>query len=192
MAVIIDSGCRGVVDSIFTHAQESQDITSIQQSTVRVSFEGFEGDSHSGLTRSSCVRVKRQYKVGTTIRNTRQVSILSAEELDVIASRMGLPAIKPAWLGANLCLSGIPDFTQIPPATRLLIGDEVSLVVDVENEPCKYPADIIEKQHAGYGAQFIKNAMHVRGVTAWVECEGVITKGDMVAVHTPPQNSWNV
>lgn len=79
MAVITDSGCRGVVDSLFIRAQGSRDITSVQQSTVRVSFEGFEGDSHSGLTRSSCVRVKRQYKVGTTIKNTRQVSILSTE-----------------------------------------------------------------------------------------------------------------
>lgn len=105
---------------------------------------------------------------------------------------MGLPEIKPDWLGANLCLSGIPDFTQIPPATRLLIGDQVSLVVDVENEPCKYPANIIDKHHPGFGAQFVMSAMHVRGVTAWVECGGVITKGDLVAVHTPPQNSWSV
>ncbi len=195
MAIIIDTGCRGAVTSLCIHTAGSDDITTVKKNSVTVSFTGFDGDTHSGLTRASCVRVKRQYKPGTTIRNSRQVSIVSDEELAVIADRMDIPEVKPEWLGANLSLSGIPDFTQIPPATRLLFSGGVSLVIDVENEPCQYPADIIEAHYAkrgepGMGKSFVKNAIRVRGVTAWVEREGIIVSGDEVEVHSPPVCNW--
>ena len=68
MAAITDSGCRGVVSSLCIHTNENNNITTVARDSVNVSFSGIEGDSHTGLTRESCVRVKRQYKVGTTIR----------------------------------------------------------------------------------------------------------------------------
>ncbi len=190
MAVITDSGNRGVVDTLCIHTDGQSDISSVARESVKISFEGIEGDSHNGLTRASCVRVKRQYKVGTTIRNTRQISIVSTEELAKIADRMEIPVIQPQWLGANVCLSGIPDLTNIPPASRLLFESGASLVVDVENEPCDYPARIIEKQHPGVGKYFVKHAMRLRGITAWVECEGIIERGGAVEVHTPPSRQW--
>ncbi len=190
MAVITDSGCRGVVSSLCIHTNENDNITTVARDSVDVSFSGFDGDSHTGLTRKSCVRVKRQYEVGTIIRNTRQVSIVSIEELQEIANAMGLASIEPEWLGANLCLSGIPDFTKIPPATRLLFSSGACLVIDVENEPCKYPAEIIEKHHPGAGKLFVKSAVGIRGVTAWVERQGKIGKGDGVEVHVPPVSAW--
>ena len=190
MAVITDSGCRGVVDSLCVHTNENNNITTVARDSVNVSFSGIDGDSHTGLTRESCVRVKRQYTVGTTIRNTRQISIVSAEELQVIAQNMKIPSIMPEWLGANLCLTGVPEFTKIPPATRLLFSSGACLVVDVENEPCKYPAEIIEQQHPGTGKLFVKSAVGIRGVTAWVEREGKIERGDTVEVHVPPHRDW--
>lgn len=192
MAVITDSGCRGVVASLCIHTNENNNITTVPVDSVDVSFRGFEGDSHTGLTRDSCVRVKRQYKVGTTIRNTRQISIVSVEELESIAASMSVPNIRPEWLGANVCLSGVPNLTRIPPASRLLFSSGASLVVDVENEPCKYPAEIIEKQHPGYGNLFVKSAVGIRGVTAWVEREGMIAHSDSVEVHVPKQQTWQV
>ncbi|MBA4352563.1 MAG: hypothetical protein C0427_15130, partial [Rhodobacter sp.] len=48
---------------------------------LRVLFSGPEGEDHGGLTRPSCSRVVAQYPKGTTIRNTRQFTVLSAEEL---------------------------------------------------------------------------------------------------------------
>lgn len=192
MAVITDSGCRGVVSSLCIHTNENNNITTVPVDSVDVSFRGFEGDSHTGLTRDSCVRVKRQYKVGTTIRNTRQISIVSVEELESIAASMSVPNIRPEWLGANVCLSGVPNLTRIPPASRLLFSSGASLVVDVENEPCKYPAEIIEKQHPGCGNLFVKSAVGIRGVTAWVEREGMITHSDSVEVHVPKQQTWRV
>ena len=190
MAILSDSGHRGTVMSLCVHPDGNEEITTLSLDSVRVSFKGFDGDSHTGLTRASCVRVKDQYTVGTTIRNTRQISIVSSEELALIADRLSIPAVQPEWLGANLCLSGIERFTQIPPATRLLFCGGVSLVVDVENEPCRGPAEIIDKHHPGVGKYFVKHAFGCRGITAWVEREGVIEKGDRVEVHTPPKRNW--
>lgn len=190
MAVINDSGHRGVVTSLCIHTNHDNNITTVSINPVEVSFAGFDGDSHTGLTRQSCVRVRNQYKAGTVIRNTRQISIVSLEELQTIANGMDIPAIEPEWLGANLCLSGIPDFTNIPPASRLLFSSGAVLVVDVENEPCKYPADIIDKHHPGCGKLFVKNAMGLRGITAWVEREGSIGLQDKVEIHVPTQRMW--
>lgn len=190
MTVIKDSGCRGDVRALCVHTNENNDITTVAVDSVDVSFKGFEGDSHSGLTRQSCVRVVRQYKTGTTIRNTRQISIVSAEELAHIAATMNIPSIQPEWLGANMCISGIPDFTKIPPATRLIFSSGAALVIDVENKPCKYPAAIIEKHHQGSGKLFVPSAMESRGVTAWVEREGRIGSSDTVEVHVPVQRAW--
>gem|GEM_PF-6244882 len=66
------------------------------------------------------------------------------------------------------------------------------LVVDVENEPCKYPADIIDKHHPGCGKLFVKNAMGLRGITAWVEREGSIGLQDKVEIHVPTQRSATI
>ena len=122
MTVIEDSKYRGVVKSLCIHTDKQKDISTTPSDAVNVSFAGFEGDSHTGLTRQACVRVKKQYQSGTVIRNTRQISIVSAEELQKIAEAMNIALIQPEWLGANLCVDGIPDFTHVPPASRLLFS----------------------------------------------------------------------
>src|SRR5260370_38483152 len=78
-------------------------IESSKIARVRATFEGLEGDTHRGLTRRSDVRVPH-YPRGTIIRNTRQGSILSEEELAEVAARLEIPHIVPAWEGANLDL----------------------------------------------------------------------------------------
>ena len=49
---------------------------------LRLTFEGPMGEAHGGRTRESCSRVLGQHPRGTEIANTRQLSILSQEELD--------------------------------------------------------------------------------------------------------------
>jgi hypothetical protein len=186
MAILKDSGIRGRVTSLLVHGDSAAGIATSRQDSARVSFAGFEGDSHTGLTRASCVRVKRQYPIGTPIRNTRQISIVSDEELALIAQLMGVDALAPEWLGANISVAGIPAFTTLPPSSRLLFDGGVSLVIDMENEPCAGPAEEIERRHPDKGRFFVKHAMERRGVTAWVEREGVIQRGDSVEVHMPP------
>ena len=154
-------------------------------------FGGHAEESHAGLTRPSDSRVLAQYKRGTTIRNTRQIAILSAEELDAIAAEMGISSLDPALLGASMVVKGIPDFTHVPPSSRL--QDEASgttLTIDMENRPCMLPAKPIEAEHPGKAASFKKAAEHRRGVTAWVECEGVIKIGATMRLHVPDQPIW--
>jgi MOSC domain-containing protein YiiM len=155
-----------------------------------VSYAGIEDDFHSGLTRASCVRVTAQHPKGTEIRNTRQLSILSVEELDAIAQVIGIEAMDPTTLGASIILKGIPDFTYVPPGSRLQTESGTTIVIDVENGPCNSPAREIEKDMPGHGKAFRTAARGKRGVTAWVEREGMIAIGDTLRLHVPDQPQW--
>lgn len=153
-------------------------------------FAGPEAEVHGGMTRPSCSRVLAQYRRGTTIRNTRQFSVLSAEDLAQIAARMGIAALDPALLGASLVIDGIPDLTHLPPSSRLQAEGGATLVVDMENRPCDLPAKPIEAQHPGFGAKFRRAAQGRRGITAWVEAEGILRLGQIVTLHIPDQPVW--
>ncbi len=158
--------------------------------SLRASFAGPEGEAHGGLTRPSCSRVLGQYPRNTEIRNTRQFSILSAEELALIAADMGLPALDPALVGATMVIEGIPDFSHLPPSSRLQGEGGATLVVDMNNRPCTLPAKPIEARHPGLGKKFKPAAQGRRGITAWVEREGTFTLGETIRLHVPDQRVW--
>lgn len=165
-------------------------IRSAPRKVIDLGYEGAAGEMHSGLTRPSCVRVKEQYPEGTEIANTRQLSIVSTEELAEIAQAMGLDAIDPIWLGASMVVDGIPDFSNVPPSARLQGPDGASLVVDMQNRPCLYPAREIDKDHPGRGPKFKTAAKGRRGVTAWVERGGKMALGDPLRLFVPDQRAW--
>lgn len=177
---------------ILVNSTPDEDLSSSRISSVDVSYAGLQGESHSGLVRSSCVRVRHQYTPGTEIRNTRQISIVSIEDLTAIADTMGIAELKPEWLGANLLVSGIPNFSQLPPSTRMIFEGGASLVVDLENSPCKYPGEIIDRHYPGSGSFFPKAAVGLRGITAWVEREGQINTGDSIRLYIPPQRIYEI
>jgi len=189
MTILTPVAVRGKIEDLLLNSDDA-DLTSVSSGAVTADYGGFVGDVHHGLTRPACVRVHRQYPRNAEIRNTRQITAVSVEELQHIARAMSLDVIKPEWLGANLVLSGIPKFTQIPPATRLIFDNGTALVVDMENGPCKGPADIIEAAHPGHGKKFPRLALGKRGVTCWVERVGELSIGDECAVHTPPVLDW--
>ncbi|MDX8351497.1 MOSC domain-containing protein [Cognatiyoonia sp. IB215182] len=164
---------------------KSRAITSAQ-----LTFAGIPGEAHGGLTRPSCSRVVSQYPKGTEIRNVRQLSVLSAEELAEIADACGLAALDPAMAGASLVISGIPDFTHVPPSSRLQFVSGATIVVDMENRPCHLPAKVINADHPGAGDRFKAAAKGKRGVTAWVEREGGVKVADSVRLHVPDQRAW--
>jgi len=157
---------------------------------MELSFAGLAGEAHGGLTRPSCSRVVAQHPRGTEIRNSRQISILSAEELAGIAAEMGVEQLDPAWLGASVVVEGIPDVTHLPPSSRLQGPDGVTLVIDMENRPCNLPARVIEQHLPGTGRGFKAAAKGRRGVTAWVERPGVLRPGDVLRLHIPDQPAW--
>ncbi len=154
------------------------------------SFAGFAGEAHGGLTRPSDSRVLSQYPRDTEIRNVRQFSIVSAEDLAVIARDMGLPGIAPDWMGASIVIEGIPDFTLLPPSSRLQTQDGTTLTVDMKNRPCNLVARVIEDERPGFGKRFKAAAEGRRGVTAWTEREGPLRVGDTVRLHVPDQPAW--
>ncbi len=155
-----------------------------------LTFAGIAGETHGGETRPSCSRVISQHPRGTTIRNVRQLSIVSAEELAQIAAALDLPQMNPAWMGASMVLEGLPDFTHLPPSARLQAPSGATLVVDMENQPCHLPAPVIDEDAPGHGQRFKQAAKGRRGVTAWVEREGPVAVGDRLRLHLPGQRPW--
>ncbi|MEZ5886647.1 MAG: MOSC domain-containing protein [Paracoccaceae bacterium] len=170
--------------------RDRPELESVALSEMVLTFAGEAGDCHAGLTRPSCSRVTSQYPVGTEIRNTRQLSLICAEELALIAGALGLEAIDPAWLGASVVISGLPDFSHLPPSARLQAESGATMVVDMQNRPCQFPARTIEAARPGHGKAFKPAAEGRRGVTAWVECEGVLKLGDRLRLHIPDQRAW--
>jgi hypothetical protein len=168
-------------------------ISSTALAEMPLTYAGFDGESHAGLTRASCSRVKAQYQRGTDIRNVRQLCIVSAEEMADVAATLGMEAIDPAWVGASIVVSGIPDFTHIPPSSRLQADNGTTLTVDMENHPCIEPAATMRKALGlAQPPDFKAAAAGKRGVTGWVEREGTLRIGDRLRLHVPGQRAWTV
>ncbi|MCH2077895.1 MAG: MOSC domain-containing protein [Rhodobacteraceae bacterium] len=180
----------GTVRWIGRVADREATLASAPLEKVEITFEGISGESHGGLTRSSCSRVKSQHPRGTEIRNTRQLSVVSAEELSAIATKMGVESLSPHQIGASLMIEGLPDFTHLPPSSRLQGPSGVTFIVDMENRPCHLPAPVINETDPGKGGKFRSAAEGMRGVTVSVEREGELAVGDVLTLHIPDQRAW--
>ena len=166
-------------------------IDGVEVPELMLGFSGIDGVPYGGKTRPSCSRVVSQHPKGTEIANVRQLSIVSAEEMADIAAAMELEHLDPAWLGASIVLEGIPDFTHIPPSSRLQAENGTTLVVDMENRPCHQPGMTIARHHGDAGKLFKAAAKDRRGVTAWVERPGVLRPGMTMRLHVPSQRPWS-
>ena len=158
--------------------------------SMELTFAGPKGEDHGGLTRASCSRVISQYPRGTEIRNVRQLSMVSAEQLAEIAAALDVEAFNPGWIGASVVIDGIPDFSHLPPSSRLQAPSGATVTVDMQNRPCHLPAPVIEADAPGKGKGFKTAAQGKRGVTAWVEREGRLHLGDTLTLHIPDQRAW--
>lgn len=190
MPALIPTEYTGTITWLGVVADRDAALESQPRDSLIASFAGPEGEAHGGLTRPACSRVQAQYPRGTKIRNARQFSLLGAEELAAIAAEMGLELLDPALLGATMVISGIPDFSHLPPSSRLQGAGGATLVVDMQNRPCTLPARPIETRHPGHGRAFKPAAHARRGVTAWVEREGIFTLGETIRLHIPDQRPW--
>lgn len=157
--------------------------------TLTASFAGIEGETHAGHTVPSCTRMRDLYAPGTEIANTRQLSILSAEDLTEIARAMGLEALSPSLLGATMVIAGLPDLSYLPPGSRLQ-GESATLVVNLNNRPCTIPSKAIEAAMPGKGKLFKPAAEGRRGLVAWVERPGTFRLGEEIALFIPDQRAW--
>ena len=191
MPALIPTAFEGRVTWLgYVPHREGAEIVTHGLDEMPLGFGGFAGDFHAGETRASCSRVTGQYPRGTTIRNVRQVSLVSAEELAAIGEALGLERVEPAWLGASVVVEGIPDFSHLPPSSRLQGPDGATLTVDMQNRPCRFPAKTIDDAHPGKCRRFMEVAEGLRGVTAWVERVGTLRIGDALRLHVPDQRRW--
>jgi MOSC domain-containing protein YiiM len=154
--------------------------------TAEVTLEGFVGDTHYGFTRGADAR-DPSIKRGTKVRNWRQWSAVSVEELQNIAQTMNIEKVDPWMLAANLTFSGIPNFTKLPRGTELHFEGGTILTVECENDPCMGPGrEVAAANKDKTPQQFIKAAMHLRGIVGVVYRAGTIKVGEAVTVKYPP------
>ncbi|NBQ38672.1 MAG: MOSC domain-containing protein [Alphaproteobacteria bacterium] len=191
MAYVKEISTIGRVEACLLSPHREKGLEKSPTDALTLTFDGIHGDCHSGATMVSDARTMKQYPRGITLKNRRQVSIVSVEEMADIADKLAIPSLPPEWVGANLLVSGIPDLTILPPSTRMMFSSGATLIIDLENQPCKYPAEIIENHHPGHGSAFVAMAKNKRGLVAWVEREGKIASGDTIRLFLPPQRLWN-
>jgi MOSC domain-containing protein YiiM len=136
------------------------------------------GDAHRAFSRE-CWSGDKQLQ-GTVRRNERQWSAVSAEELSDIAKAMDLAgSLTPTELGANLCISGIPELSRLPKGTVLKFPSGAELIVEEtqSGNPLSSTA-------------FSKAAKLSRGIVGVVDVPGLIKAGDEVQVELYETPSW--
>ncbi|MBT9382697.1 sulfurase [Pseudooceanicola sp. CBS1P-1] len=190
MAALVETQHVGRVVWLGRVADRAARLASVPVARLELGFDGPSGEAHGGLTRGACSRVAALHPRGTEIRNVRQLSLVSAEELREIAVRTGLEQLDPALLGATVVVEGIGDFSHLPPSSRLQAGNGTTLVVDMENLPCQLPAREIEAVAPGRGKAFRSAARGRRGITAWVERPGALELGAELRLFVPAQRGW--
>ncbi len=164
---------------------DPETLATTRHDSITLTFEGVAGDIHAGYTRAADSRTP-WYPRGMQIRNDRQVSLVSLEELAEVAAIMKISEIKPEWLGANIMISGIPNLSLLAWKTRLVFSSGAVLSNLRENNPCPGPAKLIAQAYdrPELTSLFPKAAMHLRGIVATVELPGIISLGDEIQVIT--------
>ena len=147
--------------------------------SIHLVYGGIAGDLHFGLTKPAGTREK-MYPRGTEIFNRRQITVVSMEECQVIAERLGVDQLLPEWFGANIAISGFPNFTKLPAGSRILFPSGAGLLCEGENHPCASLASVIQENIPDQSIQreLVQKAMGLRGIIAMVEREGVVHEGD--------------
>lgn len=172
-------------------AARGEDFVTEAANELRLGFDGIERDVHAGHTRRSGGR-EPWYPRGTEMRNERQLSIVAADELAVVAERMGIAAIEPEWIGANLVLEGVALLSMLPSGSLLFFANGATVKVDAQNGPCRIAGKSVAERagmadvNAG-ALLFPKAAKRLRGLVAWVEKPGVIVPGEAVSVRVSEQ-----
>jgi hypothetical protein len=152
-------------------------------------LEGLRGERHRGFARAADARVP-WYRRGTPIRNSRQVSLVSVEDLAAIAAGLDVPEVKPEWLGANVVVEGVADFSMLPRGSRIMFPGGAAVAVEEQNVPCRGPGRVIAAAYpdrSGIEFAFVRTARRLRGLVGWVERAGVASEGDNVDVRIPEQ-----
>jgi hypothetical protein len=158
-------------------------------SNLELGFGGIAGDRHEGHTRRSGGR-EPWYPRGTEMRNERQLSLLSPDDLKEIASGLDVTEVRADWMGGNILLSDFPQFTLLPPRTYLFFEGGVTIRIDGLNVPCRSSGRSIASHYPereNLDLAFVRVAKRLRGLVGFVEKPGVIKVGEVVEARIPEQ-----
>jgi hypothetical protein len=186
---------KNIIGSVVSvHSGSNADLSKEEHPTIQLKLDGVVGDRHRSHERSAWEGDKQPQ--GTIRRNERQWSAVSVEELIEIQEEMELSeSLTAECLGANLCLSGVPQLSRLPKGTLLKFPSGAELVVEEFNPPCH---DMGKKLASIYTSRsgepisttaFSKAAKFTRGVVGVVDVAAPISAGDQVTVEiyeTPP------
>ena len=180
---------------ISVHAGSNDDLSKDERPSIQVELDGIVGDAHRAFSRV-CWSGDKQPQ-GTVRRNERQWSAVSADELSDIAKAMDLAgSLTPTELGANLCISGIPDLSRLPKGTVLKFPSGAELIVEEYNPPCHDMGKKLAGLHTTQSGNplsstaFSKAAKLTRGIVGVVDVPGLIKAGDEVQVELYETPSW--
>jgi len=149
---------------------------------ISSTIEGIQGDRHFGYTRWSKSKE-------CAVRNDRQWTALSVEEVDIIRQNMELRELAAETLGPNIVVQGIPEFSQLPRGTKLLFENGAIFVVEEFTDPCsRMGQHIADKYKIDANNQLIKPNLfpkasnNERGLVGVIDRPGIIKPGDAVEV----------
>lgn len=180
---------------VSVHVGSQGDLGKSERVAVQVELDGIVGDRHRSFERTAWSGDKQPE--GTTRRNERQWSAVSSEELVEIGAAMDLAEpLTAASLGANFCLSGIPQLSRLPKGTVLKFPSGAELIVEEYNPPCHGIGKALADTHATRSGQplsstaFSRAAKLLRGVVGVVDVPGTIGTGDEVTVEVYETPAW--
>jgi len=176
------------------HAGSNEDLSKQQLPSIQAELDGIVGDRHCSYFRKTGAGDKQPKGVR---RNERQWSAVSAEELSDIQNDMGLKKpLTAESLGANLCISGVPQLSRLPKGTLLRFPSGTELIVEEYNPPCHEMGQKLAALHNTSDGKplsstaFPKAAKLSRGVVGVVEVAGTISEGDKVTVVLYETPKW--
>jgi MOSC domain-containing protein YiiM len=158
---------NGRVEAI--HVRPDRDAPTVSvQSVVALEGRGLEGD-----------RSARGARAG----HKRQVTLIQAEHLPVIAAFLGRAHVDAAMLRRNVVVSGVNLVAARSlfqdQEIRMRVGDAVVLVITGPCDPCS-------KMEAALGPGGWNAMRGHGGMTARIEAGGTIAIGDVVEIHITP------
>ena len=179
------------------HAGSNDDLSEGEQATIQIELDGVVGDRHQSYARASGQGDKQPE--GTNRRNERQWSAVSVEELAEIQDALDLSEpLTATCLGANLCLSGLPELSRLPKGTLLKFPSGAELTVEEYNRPCHYMGKKLASMYTTRSRKplsstaFSKAAKLTRGVVGVVEVAGAVSAGDEVTIELYETPAWLV
>ena len=184
----------GRIEALYLGVQ-GENLIKHTRPSLKAELDGFVGDRHGSFERESWGIGDKQ-PAGVVRRNERQWSAVSQEELTKMSEEMDLrEPVNAGSIGANLCISGVPNLSQLPKGTIFKFPSNAELMVEEYNPPCKGVSRKIASLHKTNSGKplkentFSETAKFSRGLVGVVEVAGEINAGDRfdVIIYTPPR-----